>query len=71
MLAMMKTMEATISCWPWWPGPCQGNRGERIQMSRGTAAMRLIVMELGRFIYGFMWRDCGDLRALPITSILP
>ena len=30
--------------------PGKGKTGERIQMSRGTLAMRLIVMELGRFM---------------------
>ena len=58
MLARMKTMLAMISCSPPrrpvapWP-PVKGNAGESIQMSRGMQAMRLIVMELGRFIDGF------------------
>jgi hypothetical protein len=57
MLARMKTMLAIISCSPprrpVAPWPCQGKLGERIQMSRGMHAMRLIVMELGRFMNGF------------------
>ena len=49
----MKTTEAMISCSP--PNmPCAawlaGKAGDRIQISRGTVAMRLIVMELGRFM---------------------
>ncbi|WP_433970166.1 hypothetical protein [Tunturiibacter gelidiferens] len=48
-------MLAMISCSPPrrptapWP-PEKGKAGESIQMSRGTHAIRLIVMELGRFI---------------------
>jgi hypothetical protein len=57
MLARMKTMLAMISCSPprrpVAPWPCQGKAGESIQMSRGTHAIRLIVMELGRFMYAF------------------
>src|SRR5437879_1431844 len=57
MLARMNTMLAMISCSPprrpGAPWPCQGKAGERIQMSRGMQAMRLIVMELGRFMDGF------------------
>ena len=52
-----------------WP-PVKGKAGESIQMSRGTQAMRLIVMELGRFMDGFCWRSRGDVRGAD-TSILP
>jgi hypothetical protein len=43
----IKKIDVRISC-----SPCQllcGKWGESIQMSTGTAKMRLIVMELGRF----------------------
>ena len=43
----MKMPEAKISCSPCVPW--MGNTGESAQMSNGTLAMRLIVMELGRF----------------------
>src|SRR5438067_1067121 len=45
------------------PWPCQGKTGERIQMSRGMHAIRLIVMEFGRFMYWFYveptWWACS------------
>src|ERR1700679_1539292 len=57
MEARMKTHEARTSCSPpsrpvVWPcaGPPSGKAGESIQISRGTVAMRLTVMELGRFM---------------------
>jgi hypothetical protein len=37
-----------ISCWP-IDASWSGNEGESSQMSSGTVAMRLNVMELGRF----------------------
>ncbi len=43
----MKMAEAKISCSP--EKPCWGKWGERAQMSSGTLAMRVSVMELGRF----------------------
>src|SRR5271156_3512300 len=47
METRMKNNEATISCTPCQPlcGKC----GESIQMRMGTAKIRIIVMELGRF----------------------
>src|SRR6266568_8620417 len=47
MEARINRTEARISCSPW--GPCQGKCGERIHSSSGIMAIRLIVMELGRF----------------------
>ena len=52
--AVMKMAEAMSSCSPW--GPCQGKRGESAQISSGTLAMRVSVMELGRFTDG---APCG------------
>jgi hypothetical protein len=49
----------------------KGKTGESIQMSRGMHAIRLIVMELGRFIGGFSWLRRGWMCAVPDTSILP
>ena len=49
----MKTAEAMSSCSPPgrpWVAWLAGKAGERIQISSGTVAMRLIVMELGRFM---------------------
>src|ERR1700737_3984447 len=55
MLARINTSEAIISCSPprspVAPCPVQGNAGDRIQISRGTLAMRLNVMELGKFMW--------------------
>ena len=73
MDARMKTMEAMTSCSPParpWVAWFAGKAGDRIQISSGTVAMRLIVMELGRFMYCFdvepTWWACGT-----DTSILP
>jgi hypothetical protein len=72
MLARMKTMLAMISCSPprrpGAPWPCQGKAGERIQMSRGMQAIRLIVMELGRFINGFWPVSAWWMCAAPIVA---
>ena len=47
MLARMNRPEAASSCAPGsWIGEC----GLRNQISRGTLAIRLIVMEFGRFM---------------------
>src|ERR1017187_979186 len=53
MDARMKTPDASNSCRPPsrpWVAGLAGNAGDRIQISSGTVAMRLIVMELGRFM---------------------
>ena len=43
----MKRDEAKISCSP--AKPCWGKWGDSAQISSGTLAMRVSVMELGRF----------------------
>lgn len=57
----MKRMEASNSCVP--SGPCQGKCGESIQRKRGIMTIRLIVMELGRFM-------CLD-RCSPLPDLAP
>src|SRR5579864_75940 len=52
MEARMKMVEARISCSPPsrpWVAWLAGNAGDKIQISSGTVAMRLSVMEFGRF----------------------
>src|ERR1700694_3972149 len=74
MLARINTSEAIISCSPprnpVAPCPVQGNAGDRIQISRGTLAMRLNVMELGRFMTGIR-RSTRVCDVMPDTHILP
>src|SRR5205823_7493893 len=64
MEARMKIPEAKSSCSP-PASPCvaweAGNAGESIQMSSGTVAMRLNVMEFGRFM-GLVLRRRAALR---------
>src|SRR6201746_580081 len=73
MLAAINTSEAIISCSPpcspACPCPIHGKWGERIQISSGTLAMRLIVMELGRFIQ--FGQNRVRSQKLPDTDILP
>jgi hypothetical protein len=52
MDASTNKIEAVISCSPW---PFQGKCGVRIHKNRGIIMIRLIVMELGRF----MWNAGG------------
>src|ERR1700733_11245826 len=53
MDARMKTADAINSCSPPaspWVAWLTGNAGDKIQISSGTVAMRLSVMEFGRFM---------------------